>query len=91
MGTTPGPWIIEGQTDPFAYITASGMVVARCGSRDEGSPGEHASNAHLIASAPDLYAACEAFEKSWRDSGGVGGDVRELIAAALTKARGGSK
>lgn len=42
----------------------------------------------LAAAAPDLLAACEAFERSWKSSGGVGGNVRELIRAAIAKAVG---
>lgn len=37
----------------------------------------------LAAAAPDLLAACQAFEKSWASSGGVGGSVRQMIRDAV--------
>jgi hypothetical protein len=50
---TPGPWFCSGgsfdDADGIAYtIHADGMVISR-------------ANARLIAAAPDLLAACEAF------------------------------
>lgn len=42
----------------------------------------------VIEERDALLAACIAFEKSWSESGGVGGNVREMIRAAIASARG---
>ena len=68
---TPGPWcFVEGDyaTDQ-PYIGVPGKVICDIGQRaedDEGQPLQYeqhpqdTANARLIASAPDLLAACEA-------------------------------
>lgn len=55
---TPGPWRMEqsAHANPLFWVVADapihGTGVATCGSDSEG-------DAHLIAAAPDLLAACE--------------------------------
>jgi hypothetical protein len=92
LKATPGPWSVVGDTqanplDPDsgeAYIViqtpnaAFDLLAPGC------MTGQHAANAHLIAAAPDLYAALAAFLNP-------SGDVYDCIRAArvaLKKARG---
>lgn len=58
---TPGPWMVR-----HAYnVMAGRRSVATCGGYysnvpGEDSHGENVANAHLVAAAPDLLAACQA-------------------------------
>lgn len=72
-----GPWSITGQSDAGGYITikaASGRTVARVPFSREGahlSEITDASDAALIAAAPDMFAAlsqivrCSSIDESW--------------------------
>lgn len=92
---TPGPWhmiIILGSYQQPCLIEAAGKAVAKClGNQlepDATSIKEARANAHLIAAAPDMFAAAnEAFDFL----GGVddAADIRGKLLAAIQKARGG--
>lgn len=90
MSHTPSPWIVspiltEVDRGVPGYVVTSGdrrppLVVARV----------RISDAHLIAAAPDLLAACEA-ALAWPLSGDPQGDCEQaeiIIRAAIKKARG---
>ena len=51
---------------------------------------ERQANAHLIAAAPDLYAACESLVAAFEyfGNGGVGDHTVDQVNRALAKARG---
>ena len=65
---TPGPWKLtelpwecDGQSEPIYRVDGESTLflsVAPCS--DGYVPGQNEANAHLIAAAPDLLAACEA-------------------------------
>jgi len=91
---TPGPWAGKGQTSEDAVfcgtmhrICADGTWLAFVptwkDNPDEASEAE--ANAHLIAAAPDMYAALE-MAKLWLDFDGR--FDMQGINAALAKARG---
>jgi len=93
---TKGPWAGKGQTsedDVFCgtmhRICADGAWLAFVptwkDNPDEASEAE--ANAHLIAAAPDMYAALE-MAKLWLDFDGR--FDMQGINAALAKARGGA-
>lgn len=102
---TPGPWTIlwerDGGTHPdwgMPLILAGESpdpadpdVVADLNrTRDDGPPNEmDRADAHLIAAAPDLLAACEAAIEALPDTSGTYGRVRASLRAAVAKARGG--
>lgn len=75
MAHTPGPWkVIRTVRGYVSHITApkenpnhpGGIVdILRKESFIFPSSDEAAANAHLIAAAPSLLAACEALDKSW--------------------------
>ena len=86
---TPGPWVAVRWAETRALTGA--VVVIR--PEDKG----HAPvadvrwperDAHLIAAAPDLYAACEAMDAAAK--GGDWGAAVDAARAALAKARGES-
>ena len=62
---TPGPWSHIGDTAGYITITApNGFGLAEVDiddTFDQQEPGEGEANANLIAAAPDLYEALEAF------------------------------
>jgi hypothetical protein len=90
---TPGPWV-----DQCGHIHGAGNVAVATIDDNmsdervrEGStlyPGqpEGQANAHLIAAAPDLLAACENLEN---DDGSIPEHAWRLVQDAIDKARGG--
>lgn len=92
---TPGPWVVR---DSW-YIQSEGGVGAHASVHNPISPkisdSEHAANARLIASAPDLFEALQLLWKEVVESGnGTANDygwkhAREKTLAALDKATGG--
>lgn len=87
---TEGPWQVDG---PYARITyirtrplgqaGSYVIVARIyGDDDQVWP-----DAHLIAAAPDLLAACKAALKDV-DVGMLSSEVTDAMIAAIAKAEG---
>lgn len=89
MKHTPGPWLYAGfdfQRNAHRIATNSGderiTMKIECTHFYE----EAKTNAHLIASAPDLYEALKATRAQWIHS--VNGD---LCLAALAKAEGKSE
>jgi len=59
---TPGPWVVAGtDLDGWRVDHPDGnqTVVCKVRGRVTGPPGEEKENARLIASAPDLLAACK--------------------------------
>ena len=82
---TPGPWSVCADR---AYVDGpDGKVVAHC--CYERHPSEEYANADLIAAAPDLYEALEAFIAG-ADTGYISVDVDKFARAALARARGES-
>ena len=57
---TPGPWLPMAGL-PTNVIATSGIRVARCDFDGDATHVDCLANAHLIASAPDLYEACKEF------------------------------
>ena len=100
---TPGPWIVE--TDVFGKLDISvfagvvrydsriAMIQGRESPDDTSPPRETAlANAHLIAAAPDLLAACHKFIQSMRSGQREKCDVALVMAnAAVAKAEGRSR
>ena len=91
MGTkhTPGPWTVERDS------TVDGYTVWRASSMGDlfiaqvkRQKGEEASNARLIAAAPDLLAACaKALDYLGRiEEASEGAELRDLLRAAIAKA-----
>lgn len=100
---TPGPWRTEddaqGPTMVFgaehgkaicsltdAHIPANGFI-----GDDEGvGRPVRTANAHLIAAAPDLLAACERIAATWAVNGvGIyGGAIADQLLSAIAKAKG---
>jgi len=103
---TPGPWAVTGQSDAGRYIVvkaANGRTVARVPFSRENLPLSEitdASDAALIAAAPDLYAALEFAVRELRlvRDGSLHGTPNSVFAlipeaiekadAALSRARG---
>jgi len=90
---TPGPWetlkIAERGVVDYAIYPSNqiGFNVAKV--LDGGSECETASNARLIAAAPELLDVCEAFI-GWIGDGVAGemlADIRARARAAIEKAR----
>ena len=92
---TPGPWALDGKTSPTAlFIGGAFHRIASEDARtafvpdwsgDDAEAAEAIANAHLIAAAPDLYAALE-MAHLWLDFDGR--FDMQVINAALAKARG---
>ena len=87
---TPGPWTVhKSRTTDDVGIIGGGGCLAECFSeirrKNENAVREQEANAHLIAAAPDLYAALE-MAKLWLDVDGR--FDMQGINAALAKARG---
>ena len=95
---TPGPWdcelVHDGEHD---YYAIEGQVIraGRSGSvantlnRDFViDPDTDFANARLIASAPDLLAACEACRTHLLGKGGDTVDVYDQVVRAINKAKG---
>ena len=99
---TPGPWTLITRSGEDALIGAfeiRGMFFDKPGiypifqqSRsaiDGATVYLHPADAHLIAAAPDLYAALEAIEEYCEDlKHSVGSRAAIMLYAALKKARG---
>lgn len=96
---TPGPWTED--ISRSCVVGPLGVTVAHCGqamtSCADGSywirAEESSANAHLIAAAPELYAALqacceEAFDTETTTARMV--EIRRTARAALAKARGES-
>jgi hypothetical protein len=75
---TPGPWLVVGDADPEVHAEDGTWIVNQVcsGAGDENDDGM--ANARLIAAAPDLLAACKAFDLAL-----YAGSRDELIAAAV--------
>lgn len=101
VGHTPGPWVATGGYTPT--VKAGEVLIAVPGSRADELGGrslaELTANARLIASAPDLLAACWVALKRMQGSlairvkltgitTGAMADEVKLIEAVLTKATG---
>lgn len=92
---TPGPWSTQRALDGSGDvgITAPGVrnVIAECFAamrhRDERATDEAEANARLIASAPELLAACEAVLAVPADEIGRVSCLVPQIVAAVRKAR----
>lgn len=89
---TPGPWINMG-TEICGPVN-SGVIVARMPEWGVLADGldARAANARLIAAAPDLLQALEAWKKEARNpevGGYVTSETRQKIDAAIAKANGG--
>jgi hypothetical protein len=85
---TPGPWEVEGD-DESLWVTPldrSTPVICDMVERE----GETEANAHLIAAAPDLLAACKAFIAADPAEGYSGAEYSalKLMHAAIAKAEG---
>jgi hypothetical protein len=91
---TPGPWVIKGGQagltiwnehthGPESELAKTFRPVAEVYVTKPHIQGEHESNAHLIAAAPDMYSAC-------RDCLEGRGDWVPAMAAAIAKAEGKS-
>ena len=104
-GFTPGPWVCGNRYSSMGVYTESGDVIAntRGSQRNfdrETQLAEQDANAHLIAAAPELYAAAELaliVAESWihdqlDGTNSLGEALVELnpVRAALAKARGES-
>ena len=76
---TPGPWAVR---DARGIRGANGECVA---STYCAAPAE---DAHLIAAAPELYAALERSVKAWTSDPDRMGPMIRQAKAALSKARG---
>jgi hypothetical protein len=85
---TPGQW-----KRSHRNITANGIIVARV-LPAEGGPEQEAANAHLIAAADDLLAACEAAAEALALPWPVGSaqDIACVkLRAAIAAAKGGAR
>lgn len=91
---TPGPWEVYAQFN--IRSTAVNRDVGNCGGPhdgrvEDGGFAENCANAHLIAAAPELLAACQAYS-DYCDPTTTGEPVliriREQIRAAIAKATG---
>src|SRR5690349_2970415 len=82
MQHTPGPWHVGLPTQPEAQgVYATTDMVAECWNTRNGS---RDANAHLIAAAPDMLQALQAY---FSDDYSIQ-KFRELARAAIAKATG---
>lgn len=82
---TPGPWHVQKSDDPKAGLLIKpipGDVVAECDPLPE-----MASNARLIAAAPELLEALQNLEN---DDGRIPDHAWAMVQAAIAKATGGA-
>ena len=92
---TPGPWVAD-TTDPsdvvvWAVPDPSDKLIANIGQRVQQVQVAFdcdIANAHLIAAAPDLYAALYALLKANLSCDDDNIDAADAARAALAKARG---
>ena len=90
---TPGPWVAKwSKYEEGNFIVQAGMptnrVLAQFDGDGDGPDGQSLADAHLIAAAPDLYAALE-MAQLWLSVDGR--FDMQGINAALAKARGETK
>jgi hypothetical protein len=97
---TPGPWVVEGTASATVAARHDGAAeIAEVIATGSMTHGERRANAHLIAAAPDLYAALAdllscASDRSWAHI--TSGPCRckgcsiDRAEAALSRARGES-
>jgi hypothetical protein len=80
---TPGPWRYQESSDAYTHIVRAGENYFIC-QLPQDTSGKAEANARLIAAAPDLLAALQAFFDSGKDVVKAGGcaptrwDFREL-------------
>jgi hypothetical protein len=82
MTHTPGPWKAIKHPDAgydIDHVATGHGIVTDLGVESE-------ENAHLIAAAPDLLAACEEFSAAWGWEEEIGEDEMEEIGNALLTA-----
>ena len=89
---TPGPWTVhKSRTTDDVGIIGGGGCLAECFSeirrKNENAVREQEANAHLIAAAPDLYAALDGL-LGLLDAGSLYEPQAYAARAALAKARG---
>lgn len=90
---TPGPWAVEGAR-VVAFDASMRLLVAQVNVVRTGE--ERTANAHLIASAPDLLAACremlsvvdEAYAATGYIKTAETSTQRQRIEAAIARAEG---
>jgi hypothetical protein len=84
---TPGPWHVSYRW----WITDDAkQTIARMDGTHPATPIEYGATAHLIASAPDLYAALARIRQELRGERARTDDavLAEIIGVILAKARG---
>ena len=86
---TPGPWAWgnEDWSDQW-FLQPGVLIIDYDGGGPSGSDEFDAANAHLIAAAPDLYAALYALLKANLSCDDDNIDAADAARAALAKARG---
>ena len=88
---TPGPWDVEPKGSRHFVDGADGLTVAyldRAGVRERA---EIEANARLIASAPELLAACMSALRALEDNlqpGPMDADAKDGLRAAIARATG---
>jgi hypothetical protein len=95
---TPGPWIVRYDTQSALEEHSTPIVSSLDGNIpvcEMYSVATYHANAALIAAAPDLLAACEAFAAAQQAASvdgarsfGMYADAMEAAYAAIAKARG---
>lgn len=100
---TPGPWAAKwSKYEEDNFIVQAGMpsnrVLAQFDGDGDGPDDQSLADAHLIAAAPDLYAALDNLETAATGAGVPHQQERKLLhecitaaRAALAKARGETK
>ena len=86
MSHTPGPWHVDGILTVWAGERPI-VIADPCGQE---TLADHAENLNLIAAAPDLLRACEAFIAGIdrTDERECGAATIQMARAAIAKARG---
>lgn len=65
MAHTKGPWKVDIPFPNEVYIEGPNRGVVAFVAHNHDKRNEQMDDAHLIAAAPDLLAACEAFVEAW--------------------------
>lgn len=80
---TPGPWVVQQHrgVNGASIVADNGRRVVSLPRKADRPYSQKEADAHLIASAPDLYAALVAYVEHY-------GDPLKVARAALAKARG---
>lgn len=93
MDYTKGEWKIEGYSRREFTISADDTIIADVLINDDQV--EAGANAHLIASAPDLYEALkgisewtDAFDGSHESLETMRNNIKSMVSKALAKAEG---